>query len=387
MDCRDADLSLPLHTDSTHLEGVEGRITGVSFASLTIPLSPLLAELPPQNRRLHHHDGTSPAAPRNLKHTRHAPRAGKRHARLFGMFGMLLRLRIPCLPALRSFAPHVVHLVDPILLSVQALIALQTLFPSTPIVTSQHTNVPTYTEIFGHTLVPFPSTAPPARERLGKAEGGEEGRGWGGVFDLSCAIRTSFLRSPSSLAFVVFIYYIMMASTLRRVFPPSTLQDAGVDFDEGRECSFALHFTLLAIGYQSRVPSFLPHHSASFSLVPPHSTPISTHRSPSLRALWGASSPADVVILPAGRLSPEKNLSLVVWGVARLGRATRAHTRLVFIGNDPHLSTLQRLCAQLGVDAISLGQLTGRRLGGGAEWRCYEVAISIRDDFAERRTE
>ncbi|KAJ7921556.1 hypothetical protein B0H13DRAFT_2655941 [Mycena leptocephala] len=239
-------------------------------------------------------------------------------------------------------------------------------------------------------------------------------------------------------------------STLRRVLPPSTLHDAGVDFDEGRECSFALHFTLLVIGYQSRVSSFLPHHPAAFSLVLPHSTPIvyhipnntpftrtyiifltsfpplsppfsihsllnqpillalnnpfsypslpprshpalssilSTNRSPSLHALWGASSPADVVILSVGRPSPEKDLSLVVCGVARLGRATRAHTRLVFISHDPHLSTLQRLCAQLGVDAIFLGQLTGRRLGGGAECGCYEMAISIRDDFAEGTTE
>jgi hypothetical protein len=53
------------------------------------------------------------------------------------------------LRALRSFEPHVIHLVDPIWLGVQALIALQILFPSTPIVTSHHTNLPTYAEIFG----------------------------------------------------------------------------------------------------------------------------------------------------------------------------------------------------------------------------------------------
>ncbi|KAJ7921547.1 hypothetical protein B0H13DRAFT_2655938 [Mycena leptocephala] len=73
--------------------------------------------------------------------------------------------------------------VDPIWLGVQSLIALQILFPSTPIVTSQHTNVPTYMEIFGYpyfhyrtwqihaysfaryTLVPSPSTARLLREK------------------------------------------------------------------------------------------------------------------------------------------------------------------------------------------------------------------------------
>ncbi|KAJ7921565.1 hypothetical protein B0H13DRAFT_2415290 [Mycena leptocephala] len=69
--------------------------------------------------------------------------------------------------ALRSFAPHAIHLVDPIL------------FPRTLIVPSHHTNLPTYAEIFGfpyfhhrtwqihaylhsfarYTLVPSPSIA------------------------------------------------------------------------------------------------------------------------------------------------------------------------------------------------------------------------------------
>jgi hypothetical protein len=59
----------------------------------------------------------------------------------------------PC--ALRSFAPHVIYLIDPI--CVQALIALQILFPSTPIVTGHHESLPTYAEcsfVF-HALVLF----------------------------------------------------------------------------------------------------------------------------------------------------------------------------------------------------------------------------------------
>jgi hypothetical protein len=44
--------------------------------------------------------------------------------------------------------PDVIHLVDPICLGVQALIALRILFPATPIVTGHHTNLPTDAEIF-----------------------------------------------------------------------------------------------------------------------------------------------------------------------------------------------------------------------------------------------
>jgi hypothetical protein len=59
------------------------------------------------------------------------------------------------LRALRSFVTHVIHLVDPIWLGVQALIALRILFLSTPIVTSHYENLPTYAEIFGWVFFVF----------------------------------------------------------------------------------------------------------------------------------------------------------------------------------------------------------------------------------------
>ncbi|KAJ7921620.1 hypothetical protein B0H13DRAFT_2415418 [Mycena leptocephala] len=90
------------------------------------------------------------------------PESGMRQyagVRLSGTFGVPLRvypgmktnfISPVFLRALRSFAPHGIHLVDPIWLSVQARIALQTLFPSTPIVSSHHMNLPIYVEIFGY---------------------------------------------------------------------------------------------------------------------------------------------------------------------------------------------------------------------------------------------
>ncbi|KAJ7791260.1 hypothetical protein B0H13DRAFT_794090 [Mycena leptocephala] len=107
----------------------------------------------------------SPCAPHHLAALRvHVmllgPEIGMREyadARLFGTFGMPLKV-YPGInfisPAfrrtLRSFAPQVIHLVDPIWLGVQALITLHILFPGTQILTSHHANLPTYAEIFGY---------------------------------------------------------------------------------------------------------------------------------------------------------------------------------------------------------------------------------------------
>ncbi|KAF8197192.1 hypothetical protein K438DRAFT_1967439 [Mycena galopus ATCC 62051] len=101
-------------------------------------------------------------------------------------------------------------------------------------------------------------------------------------------------------------------------------------------------------------------------------------RSQSLRASWGA-RPSDVVILSVGRLSPEKNLGLLVHAYAALlstlpssaslpsntegGKsAAPLQTHLVFVGDGPLRASLQALCVELGVPAIFTGQLTGRRL-------------------------
>ncbi|KAJ7927309.1 hypothetical protein B0H13DRAFT_2556826 [Mycena leptocephala] len=50
---------------------------------------------------------------------------------------------------------------------------------------------------------------------------------------------------------------------------------------------------------------------------------------------------------------------------------------LVFVGTGPYLSMLQILCAQLDVDAVLMGQLTGRRLGGGEECGFDEVRCAF----------
>ncbi|KAJ6587685.1 hypothetical protein DFH09DRAFT_1307893 [Mycena vulgaris] len=89
------------------------------------------------------------------------------------------------LRALRLFSPDVIHLIGPIWLGVRALSSFALLFPHTPLVTSHHTNLPTYAAGFGYpyfahrtwavhaylhsfarqTLVPSASTAGLLRER------------------------------------------------------------------------------------------------------------------------------------------------------------------------------------------------------------------------------
>ncbi|KAJ7726587.1 glycosyl transferase group 1 [Mycena olivaceomarginata] len=84
-------------------------------------------------------------------------------ARLFGTFGIPMRvypgLKVNFMSpafirALRKFAPDVIHLVDPMWLGVQALAAIALLFPTTPVVTSHHTNLPTYAAVFGYPSYP-----------------------------------------------------------------------------------------------------------------------------------------------------------------------------------------------------------------------------------------
>ncbi|KAJ7158174.1 hypothetical protein C8R46DRAFT_1195578 [Mycena filopes] len=221
-------------------------------------------------------------------------------AQLFGTFGIPLRvypgLKInfisPALvAALRAFAPHVIHLVDPIWLGVQALCALQVLFPGVPVVTSHHTNLATYAEVFGY---PY----------------------WGGRVWQMHAYLHSFAHTT----------LVPSHSTA------SLLAEKG--------------FTnLKVVGRGVDEEAFSP-----------------TLRSPALRASWGA-SPSTVVILSVGRLSPEKNLSLLVEAFAILPPGVRAGAKLVFVGDGPWAGALRGLCAARGL--LDLGEEEGRGGGGG----------------------
>ncbi|KAF8197159.1 hypothetical protein K438DRAFT_1420259, partial [Mycena galopus ATCC 62051] len=237
-------------------------------------------------------------------------------ASLFGTFGVPLRvypgLKVnfispAFLAALREFAPHVIHLVDPIWLGVQGLAALTLLFPNTPIVTSHHTNLPTYGTVFGYPLT------------------------W--------AVH-AYLHS--------FAWYTLVPSRSTA----SLLAEKGFG-----------NLRVVGRGVDDAVfhPSF---------------------RSQTLRASWGA-HPKDVVILSVGRLSPEKNLGLLVHAYAALLKSAAPQTHLVFIGDGPFRASLQALCVELGVPAIFTGQLTGRRLSEAFASADVMSSPSITETFGQ----
>jgi glycosyltransferase involved in cell wall biosynthesis len=80
------------------------------------------------------------------------------------------------------------------------------------------------------------------------------------------------------------------------------------------------------------------------------------HRNNALRASWGA-DPETTVLLSVGRLAVEKNLTLVINTYNRLIRSS-AKAKLVFVGDGPEATALQRLCP----DAIFAGTQRGQEL-------------------------
>ncbi|KAJ7779822.1 hypothetical protein B0H16DRAFT_726462 [Mycena metata] len=316
-------------------------------------------------------------------------------APLFGTFGVPLRvypglkvnfLSPPFLAALRAFAPHVIHLVDPIWLGVQALVGIKILFPHVPIITSHHTNLATYAEVFGcpywggrvwqihaylhsfahTTLVPSHSTAALLAEK-GFANLRVVGRG------------VDRYRADSGSA------------AARAI----SISDSGVEDggrQEGRDGG-------IEIG--DGVGGFSP-----------------TLRSQTLRASCGA-TPSTTIILSVGRLSPEKNLTLLVEAFAILppsirngrpanhsggnGKVKEGGAKLVFVGDGPWAGELRGVCCARGLrcvdlcvgvgaagkgdvesaDVVFTGQLTGRALGEAFASADVMSSPSITETFGQ----
>ncbi|KAJ7141703.1 hypothetical protein C8R43DRAFT_587058 [Mycena crocata] len=240
--------------------------------------------------------------------------------RLFGTFGVPLRvypgLKINFISpafirAIREFRPDVIHLVDPIWLGVQALAAVHVLFPSTPVVTSHHTNLPTYASVFGY---------PYHHHRTWQIH--------------------AYLHS--------FAKYTLVPSASTA----GLLTEKG--FGNLRVCSRGVDPVLFN-------PSL---------------------RSEKTRLAWGV-LPSDVVILSVGRLSPEKNLSLLVEAFAILPPMIRRRAKLVFVGEGPFAIELKRLCLRRGVEAVFTGQLTGVALGEAFASADVMSSPSITETFGQ----
>ncbi|KAJ7036876.1 glycosyl transferase group 1 [Mycena alexandri] len=236
-------------------------------------------------------------------------------ANLFGTFG----LPMPAYPglkvnfispafihALRKFAPHVIHLVDPICLGVQALAAAALLFPSTPVVTSYHTNLAAYAAVFGYPCYPH--------------------RAWQVNAYLHSFARCTLVPSASTAKLLE-----------ERRFANLRVISRGVDISSFKS-------SLRSVSLREKWAATAASHSALF----PETT------SPGLDP---------VIILFVGRLSREKNLCFLIDAVAALPLCSRGRSILVFVGDGPYRRGLEERCAAAGVRAVFMGHLSGQGLG------------------------
>lgn len=83
------------------------------------------------------------------------------------------------------------------------------------------------------------------------------------------------------------------------------------------------------------------------------------HRSTQLRQQWGATDDTRV-LLYVGRVSPEKQVDVVIDGFRQLCRTTNDALKLVVVGDGPDLQRLQQLGADLNM--VFTGALTGTAL-------------------------
>ncbi|KAJ7921567.1 hypothetical protein B0H13DRAFT_2415291 [Mycena leptocephala] len=290
MDYRHADLSQPLHNNS---KALRVAIIAENFLPKIDGSTTTLAHL------LQHLAATRSHA------MLFGPGSGMREyarAALFGTFGVPLRVypglkikvRVVFLPSYPPSSytsytpsPRTSSISSTIWLGVQALIALQPLFPSAPIVSSHHTNFLTYAEIFGPYELASSSLFPLSRSfgvarRLRVLSAVSRG---GSGFETELPAIECTPTSTTGLGRFTRICTLSRGARYTLVPSPSTVR------------------LLRAKGWgNSRVVGRGVDGGGDFVHAP----------LPSLRASWDASGPADVVFHSVDRLSPKKNLGLVV---------------------------------------------------------------------------
>ncbi|KAJ6505857.1 hypothetical protein C8R47DRAFT_1209802 [Mycena vitilis] len=255
-------------------------------------------------------------------------------AQLFGTFGVPI-LVYPGLKAnfvspvflraLRAFAPHVVHLVDPLWLGVQALATVTSHLSTTPVVTSHHTNLPTYATLLGYPCYPH--------------------RSWQVHAYLHSFARCTLVPSASTAKLLA-----------QRGFTNLRVVSRGVD------CSL-FDSALRSVSLRRQWVAAAAAHSASSAGIIPD---------------------ADlVIILAVGRLSVEKNMTFLIDAVAALPPRQRAQSLLVFIGDGPYRQVLERQCAAADVRAMFTGHLSGRGLGEALASGDIMGAPSLTETFGQ----
>ncbi|KAJ7059665.1 hypothetical protein C8F01DRAFT_1145288 [Mycena amicta] len=269
-------------------------------------------------------------------------------AKLFGTYGVPLRvypgLKINFISpsfirALREFDAHVIHLVDPLWLGVQALAAIALLFPTVPVVTSHHTNLPTYAAIFGYPYYLH--------------------RTWQVHAYFHSFARCTMVPSASTAGLLAERGFINLRVVSR-----------GVDFS--------------IFDPSLRSESMRQAWIAAASAFPPSHLPSTHSSSASTSTISTYSAPGDqVIILSVGRLSPEKNLILLIDALAALPPSLAQRSTLIFIGDGPFRAALHAYCAARGIRAVFTGHLSGRALGVAFASGDILCAPSVTETFGQ----
>jgi glycosyltransferase involved in cell wall biosynthesis len=88
------------------------------------------------------------------------------------------------------------------------------------------------------------------------------------------------------------------------------------------------------------------------------------------------------------RLRWEKNLRLLVEAARGLHRASanQPPCKLVFVGDGPSKQSIERMCADYGIDAVFCGHLRGERLAAAFASADVFAFPSFTETFGQVRT-
>ncbi|ORY63655.1 hypothetical protein BCR35DRAFT_283223 [Leucosporidium creatinivorum] len=227
---------------------------------------------------------------------------------------------------LREFKPDVIQFVDPIWLCAQAIPLVQYYFPDVPLVASYHTNLASYSTLFG-----FSWLTPTM---------------WNLMRNLHGRCELTFCPSPSTARMLEAQGFENVRLWPRGVYTTLFRPEAR---------DFALRQSW---GAEPALLSTTP--SRRSSLDNPSSPP------PYTSIASGASPESKVVMLYVGRISWEKNLRLLVEAFKGLQNpsedGSRPACQLIFVGDGPSRPELEALCARYGLDAVFMGYRKGEEL-------------------------
>ena len=283
--------------------------------------------------------------------------------------------RLRFIRRLQQFRPDVVHFVDPIWLGAQMIFLCKRYLPNVPRVSSYHTNLPTYSSLFGMGFLEAPMwwltrllheqcevvfCPSESTRRMLQARGIQRIAIWGRGVDTEMFhpqardenLRAGWGCKPKSQE---------LLNTLHDQAMSSLEQSKGLSAEEAfirTPDTFPVSEFSPPPAYES-VCDVPPLPGAHFALPPPVVPGPSMAETPKLS---GVDNDSKAVVLFVGRISWEKNIRLLVEAFRLLPASVKENAKLVIVGDGPARAELTRLCQKYGLDAAFMGHQKGQRL-------------------------